>query len=228
MNLNLKLLLLCGLIVLASQTFAQEKSPSEKYENEIKAMEASDLKSPPPQNGVLFAGASGIRLWKTLKEDFPDHKVFNRGFGGSQIADSIYFADRIIFPHKPQLIVLQAGGNDINAGKSPEQVFEDFKTFVAKVRTQLPDVKIVYFSIQPSPARWSQFDKQKQANALIAKHIEGEKNITYLNAFDAFLTSDGKPREELFVADKLHHNEAGYKLRTSLMRPLLDKLVPQK
>jgi hypothetical protein len=76
-------------------------------------------------------------------------------------------------------------------------------------------------SLQPSPARWSQADQQKQANALIKKQIETGKNMAYIDAFDAFLTADSKPREELFVADKLHHNEAGYKIRVDLVRPFL-------
>ena len=84
-------------------------------------------------------------------QDYPDYKVINRGFGGSQIADSVYYADRIIIPYKPRLIVLQAGTNDINAGKSPEQVLADFKAFVEKVRAKLPDTRIAFLSINPAP-----------------------------------------------------------------------------
>ena len=195
------------------------------YHAAIQAYEAADKTAPPPEGGVLFAGASGIRMWKTLAQDFPNQKVFNRGFGGSQIADVIHFADRIVLPYKPRVIVFQAGGNDINAGKTPEQVAADFKTFVAKVRAKLPDTRIIFLSLQPSPARWSQVDQQKQANALIEKQIAASQNMAYINAFDAFLTADGKPREELFVADKLHHNEAGYKVRVQLVRPFLEKAV---
>jgi lysophospholipase L1-like esterase len=207
---------------------AQEKSPSMRFEKEIVAYEAADAKAMPPEQAVLFSGASGIRLWKSLATDFSEFQVINRGFGGSQIADCTYYADRVILPYKPQLIVFQAGGNDLNAGKSPEQILADFKTFVAKVHTALPDVKIVYMSIQPSPARWSQAEKQIKTNALIAKYSEIEKNITYVNAWNAFLNAEGQPRDELFVADKLHHNNAGYAVRTSLIKPVLEKLVPSK
>lgn len=218
--------LTCSLISLAAlPLLAEEKSSSAKFEGEIQAYEAADKTAPPPEGGVLFAGASGIRMWKTLAQDFPNQKVFNRGFGGSQIADVIHFADRIVLPYKPRVIVFQAGGNDINAGKTPEQVAADFKTFVAKVRAKLPDTRIIFLSLQPSPARWSQVDQQKQANALIEKQIAASQNMAYINAFDAFLTADGKPREELFVADKLHHNEAGYKVRVQLVRPFLEKAV---
>ena len=212
-----------ALVVFAATTplLAQDKSPTNKFEGEIKAYEAADKKSPPPENAILFVGASGIRLWKTLEKDFPEHRVINRGFGGSQIADAIYFTDRIVIPYKPRIILLQSGGNDINAGKTPQQVAEDFHVFVEKVRAKLPEVRILFMSLQPSPARWSQADQQKQANSLIKKQIETGKNMAYIDAFDAFLTADGKPREELFLADKLHHNEAGYKIRVDLVRPFL-------
>lgn len=216
-------LLLLALVVAPLCADDKPASPSVKWEKDIQAFEAADKKSPPPQGAVLFIGASGIRMWKSLETDFPNHRVINRGFGGSQIADSTYFADRIIVPYKPKLIVLQAGGNDINAGKSPEQVADDFKAFVEKVRAALPETRIAFFSIQPAAARWAHVEKQQRANQLIKALIADGKNMVYVNAWDAFLGSDGMPRAELFIADRLHHNAEGYKVRAELMRPYLDE-----
>ena len=56
---------------------------------EIEAFEASDRTNRPAPGGLLFVGSSSIRLWKTLAQDFPEHPVINRGFGGSQIIDSV-------------------------------------------------------------------------------------------------------------------------------------------
>ena len=95
---------------------------------------------------MRLSGLSPIVNWKTLAQDFSEYKVVNRGFGGSQIADSTFYADRIIFPYKPRLIVLGAGSNDINAGKPPEQVAADFEAFVEKVRAALPDARIAFMS----------------------------------------------------------------------------------
>src|SRR6185503_7297688 len=99
-----------------------------------------------------------------LAQDLPEYRVINRAFGGSQIADSIYFADRIVIPYEPSVIVFYAGGNDINAKKSPETVFNDFKEFVKKVRAELPATKIAYISIAGNPARWYQVDQVREAN----------------------------------------------------------------
>src|SRR5438093_4844855 len=113
-----------------------------KWEKEIAAYQQMDRTNPPPTGALLFIGSSTIRLWKTLAEDFPKHRVINRGFGGSEIVDSTHFAERVIFPYKPRMIFLRAGGNDLNAGKSPEQVFRDFKEFAAKVRSRLPGTEV--------------------------------------------------------------------------------------
>src|SRR2546423_9553455 len=136
--------LLLALLAITN-AFAQNKT--NPFEKDILAFEASDKTNPPPKNAVLFIGSSSIRMWKTLARDFPDYQVINRGFGGSQIADSVYFFDRIVTKYEPRVIVFYAGGNDINAGKSAEIVFDDFKHFVSAVREKLPATKVVYISI---------------------------------------------------------------------------------
>lgn len=194
------------------------------FENEIKAFEAADQKQPPPKDAVLFIGSSTIRIWKSLPQDFPELKVINRGFGGSQIADSTRYADRIAIPYHPSRIVMYAGDNDLAAGKSPEQVFEDFKAFVKKIRSALPDEPITFISIKPSIARWKLVEKIKQANSLIKQYAEGEKNIDFVDIFPALLGADGKPRPELFRADGLHMSPKGYAIVVSILKPrLLDK-----
>ena len=70
--------------------------PFAQWEKEIAAFEAADKTNPPPQGAILFVGSSSIRLWKTLARDFPGHQVINRGFGGSQITDSVHFAGRVV------------------------------------------------------------------------------------------------------------------------------------
>ena len=216
---------LAGLISLLvfSQAVAEEKSPSVKWEKDIQKFEAADKTNPPPEGAVLFIGSSTIRMWKTLKEDFPNHKVINRGFGGSQIADSVYYADRIVIPYKPKMILLYAGGNDINAGKAPEVVFEDFKAFVVKVRAKLPAVRIAFMSSGPSLARWAQAEKLRKLNQLIKDYVGNDTSMDFIEAFDVFLGPDGKPRSELYVSDKLHNSAEGYKIRAELVRPYLEK-----
>jgi lysophospholipase L1-like esterase len=120
------------------------------------------------------------------------------------------------------MIVFQAGGNDLNAGKSPEQVAKDFAAFVAKVRGGLPDVRIVYMGQSPSSKRWDQREQQQQLNRLVKEVIAKGNNMAFIDFWSAFLGPDGKPDDTLFVDDKLHNSAAGYKIRTRMVQPYLN------
>src|SRR6476620_5656785 len=113
-----------------------------RWEKDIAAFEGADRTSPPPKDALLFVGSSTIVRWKTLQQDFPSQPIINRGFGGNEIADSTYYADRMIVPYKPRTIFLRAGGNDLHNGKTPEEVFADFKAFVATMHAKLPKTEI--------------------------------------------------------------------------------------
>ena len=162
-------------------------------------------------------------MWKTLAEDFQEYKVINRGFGGSQIIDSVAFADRIVIPYKPRMILLYAGDNDIAAGKSPEEVLADFKAFTRKVCPILSETKVAFISIKPSPSRWQFAEKIKAANRLIEDFCKQDERLIYIDVFNPMLGADGKPRPELFVEDMLHLNHKGYGLWTATIRPRLKK-----
>ena len=194
-----------------------------RWEKAIAAFEKADKANPPPKGAILFVGSSTIVRWKTLAEDFPNHKIINRGFGGNQICDSTHFADRMIFPYEPKAIFLRAGGNDINSGKTPEQVFADFKEFVAKVHEKLPNTEIVFIGLAPSVARWKNAEKEKSLNTMIEQFTKQNPRLKYIDTYSMTLGADGQPRPELFVADKLHFNADGYKLLVERVRPFLPK-----
>ncbi len=206
-----------------SSLLAQSDALLVKWESEIASFEAADKTNPPPKSAVLFVGGSSIRLWQTLAQDFPEHRVINRGFGGSHVADSVAFADRIIIPYKPKIIVLYAGDNDIADGKTPDQVLSDFKSFVVKIHKDLPTSRIAYVSIKPSLARWHLVDKIRTANQLIAEYSRANDNVVFIDIFTPMLDDEGKPRKELFVSDGLHLNAKGYELWTSVIKPHLSK-----
>jgi lysophospholipase L1-like esterase len=191
------------------------------FEKEIKAFETADQKEPPAKDSVLFIGSSSIRMWKTLATDFPGIPVINRGFGGSKIADSTRFADRIAIPYHPRLILMYAGDNDIGGGKSPEQVLADFQGFVKKVREGLPGVPIDFISIKPSLKRWALVEKIKEANLLIEQYTKTEKGLGYIDVFTPMIGADGKPRAELFRPDGLHMVAKGYELWVAIIAPRL-------
>jgi hypothetical protein len=149
--------------------------PDAPFAAEIRKFEEADAASPPAPGGVLFVGSSSIRLWTTLADDFPGVPVINRGFGGSRIAHSTRYADRIVIPYKPRTIVFYAGDNDLAGGLSPEQVLADYKAFVATVRAALPETRILFISIKPSTARWKLVEQIREANRLVRAVQRGRR-----------------------------------------------------
>ncbi len=200
---------------------AVESHDFAKWEKAIANFESSDRLVTPPKGGVLFIGSSTIGLWKTLAEDFPNHQVIDRGFGGSEIVDSTHFADRIVFPYEPKQVFLRAGGNDLQAGRLPEEVAADFADFVKTVHSRLPKTEIYFIALSPAPARWGQKDKGRVLNALIREQALHMPRVSFAETEEITLDSQGQARKELFVADMLHLNADGYKLLAEAVRPYL-------
>jgi lysophospholipase L1-like esterase len=202
------------------RSYAESRDYS-KWEKEVAAYETSDRQNPPPKGGILFIGSSTIRLWKTLAEDYPNLKVINRGFGGTEIVDSTHFADRLIFPHEPKQIFLRAGGNDIHNGRTPSEVAIDFRKFVRVIHERLPKTEILYISVSPAPSRWGESDKYRELNRLIRGMALEMPRVGFVDTFDMVLRADGSARPELFVKDRLHFSPEGYELLRARVRPFL-------
>lgn len=208
------------MVVQLSALAAEEKPPS-RWEADISAFEAADKVKPPPKNGILFIGSSSIRLWD-LKKSFPELPVINRGFGGSHLSDSVAFLERIVLPYAPRSVLLYAGDNDLNDGKSPERVLSDFKEFVGRIGQKLPETHIFFIAIKPSPSRAHLLPQVKRANELIAEYAGQQRRVEFID-IESPMLRDGQPRPELFVKDQLHLNEQGYELWTGLVREALKK-----
>ena len=205
---------------------AEPGPPTNQWESAIATFEAMDRTNPPPQSAVLFIGSSSIRLWPDLPQDFPGHKIIQRGFGGSELSDSVIFADRIVLPYRPRIIMVYAGDNDIANGKSPERVLSDFNAFAQKVRQALPQTRIGFIAIKPCPARRAFLNQVKAANHLVQEYAGRNDHLFFVDVFTPMLDPDGQLRSELFVRGGLHLNANGYALWASRIRSLLDQYDP--
>lgn len=196
----------------------------EKWAADIDKLTAADTAQPPPRGAVVFVGSSSIRLWTSLAEDFPDITPINRGFGGSELADSVFYADRIVIPYAPRLVVLYAGENDLadlQAPKSPEKVLADFRAFRARIHAALPRTRIIYLSIKESPSRERVRAEVRAANRLIAADCATDPRCTFVDVATPLLDAQGGYRPELFKADQLHLLPAGYAIWTKVLAPHL-------
>ncbi len=183
-----------------------------RFENDIRVFEEDDKKNPPVKNAVLFIGDSDIRFWKTLADDMIGLDVINRGFGGSRTGDLLFFFDRIVLPYKPQSIVINCGGNDINIGIPDDEIIKNIKMFVEKVHQTLPETTIFLLSEKPSPVNPAGWMKKKELSNKFMR-LTGEYNYTeFIDIFDLLHNETGELNGDYFRNDLAHLNAKGYKI----------------
>lgn len=215
-------LIMASILMSASSAAqAQNSALQLRFEKQVQEYEAFDLKAPPPRGAILFAGDSQFFRWKTIHEDLAGYTLVNRGIDSFQFPDLIQYADRLVLPYQPRLIVLHVGGNDVHNGRTPAQLLADFQSFVALVRARLPDVPIVYSSITPGPGRWDEAPQRVAANRAVQEYIATQPGLEFVDLWSEMLNPDGQPREELWVGDRVHPNHSGYLIRVKLTKPLL-------
>ncbi len=190
-----------------------------QYEREIEIFEEQEIENPSPKGSIVFTGSSSIRMWKTLKDDMAPWPAINRGFGGSTLRQVNAYAERIIFPLEPSLIVLYCGENDIAMAKqNVEETYQDFLDLIKLFRYRMPNTSILYISMKPSISRWSYWEQYETGNERIKDFCDKKDYLTFIDVGPAMLDDNGRPRPELFVRDKLHMNALGYKEWTRLIR----------
>jgi lysophospholipase L1-like esterase len=193
--------------------------------NEIAEFKKQDSLQRPPSGAILFVGSSSFRKWTNLQGYFPGYPVINRGFGGSTFPDVIRYAGDIIYPYHPKQVVIYCGDNDLAVSDSVTStiVFNRFVRLYDLIRTHLKNVDIVYVSIKPSPSREKLMPRMEEVNDMIRDFMAKYSHAAFVDVYHPMLTAQGKPMDDLFISDKLHMNEKGYKIWQQILLPYLDK-----
>jgi lysophospholipase L1-like esterase len=223
------LILLTSLLLLSCSPLAKYRSLPEvkAWENDIKAFEQLDKSMSYPENSILFAGSSSIRLWSTIDNDMAPYHVIQRGFGGSKLSDLCVYASRIIDPHPCAAIVVFVA-NDItgsNNDKTPEEVASLFKELIKTIRKTHPITPVFWIGVTPTKSRWQVWPVIQKESELISKICDAGKNTYFIKTDFAFLNDNGVPKDELFREDKLHLTAAGYAVWTGIIKGELDKVL---
>lgn len=234
LRLSAGVVMVCAGAASVAQTRFPESAPApslhpaaSKWQGSMAAFANADREHPPAPDGVLFVGSSTIRLWSSLAQDFRQLPVvINRGFGGSTMADCDYFARELVTRYRPRQVLVYAGDNDIAEGRTPSQVLENFVNFVKVVRSELPNARIAYISIKPSPARAALLPRVREANQLLASYVRNLENGEYIDIFTPMMNASGSPRAELYGSDHLHMNEKGYAVWQSVIAGHLGLAAP--
>ena len=217
----MRLLLLC--LFPSAIILAQATDPA-RFEGEIAAFERADSLDPVAPGSLLFTGSSSVRFWKSLAEDYPDQFVLNRGFGGSEFSDLLYYADRVIYSYRPRAVFVYEGDNDINAGATPTQVLEQARQLRKRIAKALgKEVPVVFISPKPSVARWHLKPQYEEANALLKAYADRSKHTYYADVWTPALQENGEVRDDIFISDDLHMNPKGYAIWKEALAPFVEQ-----
>lgn len=207
--------------VFSHTAYAQQNAP---FYNEIQAFKKQDSINPPAKGAILFVGSSSFRGWTNVQEYFPEHKIINRGFGGSSLPHVIQYASDIIFPYQPRQVLIYCGENDFTSAEvTAEIVYERFIELFGLIRDKLPATQIDFVSLKPSPSRVKYIPEMIRANGMIRAFIKKQSRSAYIDVYSKMLLPDGSPMPEIFKADKLHMNEKGYAIWQKAIKPYLKK-----
>lgn len=209
-------------ICVCFQLLAQDKKGPERWEETIKNFEKADQQNPPKEGVILFTGSSSVVMYEDLEKDFPNHNVLNRGFGGSQFSDLIYYTNRVIYPYKPSKIFIYEGDNDIAEGKLPKDVLAEAIELRKEIAKKLPGVPVVFISPKPSVARWGIKDKYEEVNKGLKAYADKTKNTMFADVWTAMLDENGKVYDHIFIEDNLHMNPEGYAIWKRVLEPYMD------
>ena len=209
------IVLLVCCISAAAQPFIQE----------VDAFSKLDAEKSPPQNAILLIGSSSFKLWKDVAAYFPDHVIINRAFGGSSLTHQIDYIDKAVYPYSPKQILIYCGENDIAESKlvTADTVLNRFKRLHVLVRNKYPDIPISFVSIKPSPVRAEFLPTVIESNKLIKAFCKNRRKTDVIDVYTPMLGSDNKPREDIFLADRLHMNAEGYSIWKKVIAPYLVK-----
>ncbi|MBX2917176.1 MAG: G-D-S-L family lipolytic protein [Cyclobacteriaceae bacterium] len=207
-------------VVLVLAFFSLGAQDPLRFEKEIEDLVATDSLVN-PKHLILFTGSSSIRMWHGLKESFPKHNVVNRGFGGSEMSDLLYYSKQLILKHKPKQIFIYEGDNDINAGRTAEQILANADSLIVTIRKALPKAKIVFIAAKPSAARWHLKPTYEDFNTKLEDWTKSRKRIYFADVWSPMLDENGDLLPGLLQEDNLHMTEKGYAIWTNVLNRFL-------
>jgi beta-glucosidase len=182
---------------------------------------------------LLFIGDSITQGWERAgkavwDEYYTKRNAVNLGIGGDRTQHVLWRLDHgNIDGIKPKLAVLMIGTNNSGTNTS-EQIAAGVKGIVEKLRTKLPDTKVLVLAIFPRGADKDDAKRKvnEGANAIIEKLADG-KMVHYLDIGPKFLAADGTLSKEV-MPDLLHPNEKSYRTWAESIEPKVKELLGEK
>jgi lysophospholipase L1-like esterase len=146
---------------------------------------------------------------------------------GRELGEGLFDLQVQLRPRKVVAIAFFVG-NDIvgkDTDRSPEQVVALFRQVLDVVRAKHPATPVFYIAVTPSGSRFAAWSKIKAGNRAVQAFCEATPHTYFIPTESAFLDAEGKRRDELFIADRLHLNADGYVRWGAIIKSHLDGVL---
>lgn len=206
----MKYLMFALLLISTTALFAQDPL---RFKDEVEQLKKKEYSYTAADEVTVFTGSSSVRMWKDVQSYFPEEKIINTGFGGSQMVDLLYYLDDLVLQYQPDRIFIYEGDNDLAAKKKPADILKVTKQVVNKIEEKLGDeVEIILISAKPSIARKELKEEYIKLNKKLEKYSRKKENVQFTNVWKVMFDGNGNLMEDLFIEDGLHMNKKGYDL----------------
>lgn len=212
--LLVSILLLISLIINLVLFKLGNEKPKNPYDIEI-----SD------NDNFVFLGDS-ITDFYPLDELYDDLPVINSGVSGYTTDDILKNIDQMVYIYNPTKVFILIGTNDIQQGKTNDEILDNIKKITKKILEKRPNTKIYIESVYPINNTEDEKinhdmvgDRTNKTIKDLNKKIKGfclEKNYTYINVYKELLDDDGNLALK-YTAEGLHLSDLGYLKVTRLL-----------
>lgn len=194
-------------------------------QKEIKSIERQD-------ENIVFFGDS-ITEGYNVKEFYDDLNVVNSGISGNQTIDLLTQIDTRLYDYNPSKVIILIGINDINRGKSDNEILNNIKDIIKGIKKTRKNADIYIQSIYPINRNKNELagmlynedvnnKRVKELNKKIKKLCK-INDIPYINVYDALSDSEGNLKD-IYTKDGVHLTDLGYYKVTKTIKKYIWKL----
>lgn len=217
-------LVLALVVVACISVFAIRKDKASKtYDEKVAAFSEENSKLKKGQ--IVFLGDS-ITAGYPLQLYYHNLnlKTYNRGISGDTTNWLLTRLQTSLIDIAPSKIVLMIGTNDINLGKSAEEIAQNYQSILHLISSELPDVEVFCVSVIPQNKKYSQTAQENNARIQETNReiesLASAYGYQYVNLYDKLTDKDGTLKRS-YSTDGLHLNFWGYCVWTDVLKERL-------
>jgi acyl-CoA thioesterase-1 len=211
----LRTLLLYALALLGSTVWATTQAPSEGSGPKTNPTVLVVGDSLSAEYGLTRGKGWVALLEQRLKTHPLKPRVINASISGDTTAGGRSRLPALLAQHRPQLVVIELGGNDALRGLPLDSSRANLKLMIQASRKAQAQVILLGMQVPPNYGR-----RYTEDFARLYSDLAREEAVPLLPFFLKDV-ADGPRAQELFQADRIHPNEAAHPIMLENVWPLL-------